>query len=288
MKKSDVVQFRYIYKSTITNPKGLVRVYIGKHESRYFNLEHDKYTGSGDYMQKIAGKPGYKIDFEIIEFVSTYEVLNYREKYWISQYKSSDILCTNIKSGGDGFSSEDLKRMWANPEYRKSQLEALAKSKSTQEFSDKISKINKERCSSPEYRKRMSDISKKSFENDPSIKTRISDSVKSLWELEEYRNKLLNHPGKIEGTKKSWKDPLVRKARLDSRAKTVRAKEPWLSIEKVKNLWDNLGQPHPQKYHWFREKAIEANLPDVSYNAIMKALKVEDYKFTTLEDICNG
>ena len=288
MKKSNTVQFRYIYKTTVTNPKGLVRVYIGKHESRYFDLENDKYRGSGDYIKKIRNKPGYKIDFEIIEFVSTYEILNSIERYWISKYKSSDILCTNIKSGGDGFSSEDLKRMWSNPEYRKAQLKALAKSTSTKEFSEKISKINKERCASPEYRKKMSNAMKTAFENDPTLKIRISNTVKSLWKSDEYRNKLINHPGKIEGTKQSWNDPLIRKSRLDARNKKLRSVEPWISIEKVKKLWEDLGKPHPQKYKWFREKAIEHDLPDVSYNAILKALKKCDYKFTSLENSTIG
>ncbi|QIG57562.1 hypothetical protein [Escherichia phage vB_EcoM-ZQ3] len=287
MKKSKTIQFRYIYKSTVTNPKGLVRIYIGKHESRYFNLEDDNYVGSGDYIQKIKNKPGYAIDFEIIEFVSTLDVLNEREKFWISEYRKTGQ-CVNIKDGGDGFSSNDLKRMWSNPEYRETQLKALAKGKSTKEFSEKISKINKLRCSESEYRKKMSNAMKTAFENDPTLKIRISNTVKSLWKSDEYRNKLINHPGKIEGTKKSWNNPLIRKSRLDTRNKKLRSVEPWISIEKVKKLWEDLGKPHPQKYKWFREKAIEHNLPDVSYNAILKALKKCDYKFTPLENSVIG
>jgi group I intron endonuclease len=84
----------YIYKTTnLINTK----VYIGKSE-KDFTIE---YLGSGTLLSKAIekyGRENFKV--EVIELCETIEVLNEREKHWISIFRGSN--CYNIAEGGAG------------------------------------------------------------------------------------------------------------------------------------------------------------------------------------------
>lgn len=91
--------YGYIYKTTnIINGK----IYIGQHKSNNFLKEH-YYIGSGKLL-KIAiqkyGKENFKC--ELLEECDSKELLDIREKYWITYYNSTDKeIGYNISSGGN-------------------------------------------------------------------------------------------------------------------------------------------------------------------------------------------
>lgn len=84
----------YIYKTTnLINGK----VYIGKSEKEFTT----EYLGSGVLLSKAIkkyGKENFKV--ELVEECSTIDILNDREKFWISEHMGND--CYNIAEGGSG------------------------------------------------------------------------------------------------------------------------------------------------------------------------------------------
>lgn len=87
----------YIYKTTC-NITG--RWYIGMHSTS--NLE-DGYMGSGKilrYSIRKYGKENHKK--EILEYLSTRELLKEREKEIVTKELVGDGKCMNLKEGGDG------------------------------------------------------------------------------------------------------------------------------------------------------------------------------------------
>lgn len=160
--------YGYIYLTTnLVNFK----MYIGKHVT-----SKKKYLGSGSYLQRAIkkyGKENFKL--EIIEWCKNNEELNEREKYWID-YVGANLdynhsTWYNIRSGGDGFSSEDAKRLWTNPEYAKKVKENISKSMTGRKLPElhkkhigestkgrKQSEHCKELCRQAHLRENLSDI----------------------------------------------------------------------------------------------------------------------------------
>lgn len=87
----------YIYKTTnLINGK----IYVGQ-----TTTSKNSYIGSGILLinaVKKYGKENFKK--EILEYVDVADVLNDREKYWISYYNSTDLnIGYNLESGGKNF-----------------------------------------------------------------------------------------------------------------------------------------------------------------------------------------
>lgn len=114
-----------IYKTTnLINNK----IYIGK-EEKY----RKGYLGSGKLIKNAILKYGVEnFKKEIIDTAKNRKELREKEKYWISFYKSNNRdIGYNISIGGDGGQlidneklSENAKKLWSNPEYRKKQSQS--------------------------------------------------------------------------------------------------------------------------------------------------------------------
>lgn len=162
--------YGYIYKTTnLLN----YRFYIGQHKSAIFDKN---YFGSGKIIKKAIKKYG-KENFEI-EIVAECEdklTLDEKEKEFIKRYKELyPQLCYNLAQGGDGgdvfyYQSEENKN----------------------EFIQKMTKINKVRCSSPEFRKKISQSTSKRYQ-DSDIRAEHSKKVKQAWSNKELREKQSN------------------------------------------------------------------------------------------------
>lgn len=159
--------YGYIYK-TVNLING--KFYIGQHKSPIFD---NKYYGSGKIIKLALKKYGAK-NFEIIvlEECESKESLDNQEKFWINFYKkSSSKLCYNLAKGGNG---GDV-FYYQSPEQK-------------QKFIDKMTKINKQRCSSAEFREK---ISKATYERykDPAARKEQSEKAKNIWSSDELRMK---------------------------------------------------------------------------------------------------
>ena len=91
--------YGYIYKTTnLINGK----IYVGQKMSDVFLKE--EYLGSGRYFKNAVNKYGAEnFKVELIEWCETSEILNEREKYWISYFNCRDHkIGYNIAEGGEG------------------------------------------------------------------------------------------------------------------------------------------------------------------------------------------
>lgn len=123
-------KYHYIYKTTclITG-----KFYIGMHSTD--NLE-DNYLGSGKILGYSCNKYGDENHVrEILEYASDFLSLALREKEIVNEDLLKDPLNINLKYGGDGgqtsevtksgwnserkkLTSDRVKNLWMNPEYR--------------------------------------------------------------------------------------------------------------------------------------------------------------------------
>ena len=126
-------KYHYIYKITckITN-----RYYIGMHSTDDLN---DGYFGSGKrlwFSINYHGKENHVK--EILEFLPTRQLLKEREKEIVNKELIGDVLCMNLKEGGEGgFVNEEhrqnfhkgtskyYKKKWADKKYREQNLKCL-------------------------------------------------------------------------------------------------------------------------------------------------------------------
>lgn len=123
--------YGYIYVVTnLVNGK----FYIGQHKLDKFD---DSYYGSGKAIIQAVNKYGKdSFSTEVIEWCENKSTLDEREKFWISEMKNiSGDLCYNIASGGNG----------GDVHFYKTEEEKI-------EFSQKMSRINKKRCSSQTFK----------------------------------------------------------------------------------------------------------------------------------------
>lgn len=139
-------------------------MYIGKHTSNTFCEE---YLGSGKTLKKALKKYGREnFSKELIVWAKTYEELDNEEKRIIAEYKNKyGRDCYNIAAGGDG---GDV--YLHNPEEKT-------------KFIKKMTKINRERCSTDEFRKA---ASKRMIER---YSTRESRERHSEMMIEVYRSR---------------------------------------------------------------------------------------------------
>lgn len=205
--------YGYIYKTTnLINNK----VYIGKKESSSYV---PSYLGSGKLIRKAIAKYGVEnFKNEIVDVASNKEELNQKERYYISlykeQYKNS---CYNIATGGDG---GNVIEHWTGDD--------------REAFSEKMKAINKERCSTPEFRKSTSERTK-SLWLDDTYRANITSKINKIWSDEEKREKQRQMITKYysnadiraqhaQYTKQRWEIPNAREV-FNEQMKTVWTKE---------------------------------------------------------------
>lgn len=162
--------YGYIY---ITRNLINKKIYIGKHKSEKYD---SSYYGSGKLLLYDIEKYG-KNNFtnEILYKADSKEELNSKEKQYIEEYKNIyKELMYNIANGGDGgdtFSNRTKEEK--------------------EEFIDKMTEINRLRCSSVEFKNKAS--------------KRLSEKYKDESERIKQSNKI----------KKSWSNPELRKLQSD-------------------------------------------------------------------------
>ena len=136
------------------------KVYIGKTcqelETRFGS------NGCGyrqcPYFYNAIKKYGWNnFDHEILFSGLTEEEANKLEVEMIEKYNSRNSeFGYNIRKGGDGFDSESSKKLWEDPEYKKTISEANKKVWSDEEYHKQRSNLYKEQWKDPEKRKRRS------------------------------------------------------------------------------------------------------------------------------------
>ena len=129
----------YVYETTnLINGKK----YIGKRTCNC-PIEEDKYIGSGKLLKKAIEKYG-KENFkkEILQVCNSEEDAYKKEIELIHIYNAVDNeKYYNLSEGGHGFTSNEVKQLWKNEDYRK-----------------KISHARKKLWENPQHRKHMKEI----------------------------------------------------------------------------------------------------------------------------------
>ena len=106
-------------------------------------------------------------DHEILFKNLSKEEANKIEIETIEKYNSRNpIFGYNLRKGGDGFTTEDSKALWANPEYRKTISEANKAVWANEEYHNKRSALYKEQWKDPEKRERRSKQAVKRWANE--------------------------------------------------------------------------------------------------------------------------
>ena len=90
-------KYHYLYKTTnLINNK----FYVGMHSTDNLN---DSYLGSGKYITNSINKHGREnFKREILEFFETRKLLIEKEKDYVNKTFLKDLLCMNLKPGGEG------------------------------------------------------------------------------------------------------------------------------------------------------------------------------------------
>lgn len=157
----------YIYKTT---NKLNQKVYIGKHQSSEYD---EKYFGSGKILRRAIEKYGLEnFSNEIIDTADTDDELNEKEKYYIKYYK--DLYgkdCYNLANGGDG---GDVFK-YQSPEHK-------------QQFVDKMTAINKQRCNTEDFKNKISVATSKRYQ-DINERRLHSEKIREVWSGEKLRQK---------------------------------------------------------------------------------------------------
>lgn len=155
----------YVYKTTnIINGK----MYIGKHKGKQFD---NKYYGSGLVITQAIKKYGKKnFIVTLMSKADTLEELDWAEIQLIAEYKNKyGRFCYNQAKGGEGGNAWEYK----TEEEKK-------------EFCEKMTIINKERCSSPEFKKKLSEATKQRYTSKEE-KEKHRKKITEAWNNEELR-----------------------------------------------------------------------------------------------------
>lgn len=162
-------KYHYIYKTTclITS-----KFYIGMHSTD--NLD-DGYLGSGKIIRRSIKKYGAENhSFEVLEFASTRKELSNRERVIVNNSLIENVLCMNLRLGGEGGSSgHSIETRLKISESRKGQINNKWEDKSrakmsqyrtgrkhTAETKEKVSRANTGASRSEDFRRRVSETLK--------------------------------------------------------------------------------------------------------------------------------
>ncbi len=153
------ITYGYIYL-TQNNING--KLYVGQHKSEEYDPQ---YLGSGKILKRAIRKYGSdNFSQTILETCMSKEELDNRERYWIGIYKNlSPDNSYNLAKGGDGGDT------------------LYYKSKSDRDkFREKMTDINRKRCSSDEFRKKISQKTSERYKN-PKSRSEQSVKIKAAW-----------------------------------------------------------------------------------------------------------
>lgn len=118
------------------------------------------YRGSGKYWNNHINKHGYEVDTKILCECKTQEEVKERGLYYSKLWNVVESKeWANLKEEtGDGFSSEQSKRMHSNAKYRKRNIKHLQDLHNDPYIQEKRIKNLKETMSTIEYRKKQSEL----------------------------------------------------------------------------------------------------------------------------------
>lgn len=158
--------FGYIYLTTNNVNE---KVYVGQHKSYAYD---PSYLGSGKALRRAIDKYG-KSNFSniVLDTAETQEELNKKEEKYVTEYKEKyGTNCYNIADGGHGHT-------------RKYQSE-----EEHQAFIEKMTKINRERCSTAEFKAKISKASTERYK-DPKEREKHSIREKATWADKDLRKR---------------------------------------------------------------------------------------------------
>ena len=193
-----------------------------KHEAfvyLWYDSNNKKYYYGSHKVSKKPGKDTYAHSSTLMESFNMNSVPPGFSRKIIAEGSHQDMLDLEIKILQNRFSSGKWHRywnvcinkmpyMWKDPEYRKKMSNITKEFWKDPEYRKKMSKKSKERWKDPEYRKMRSEqVSKdvKEFWKDPEYRKKMSEQRKERWKDPEYRKKI------SEQRKERWKDPEYRK-----------------------------------------------------------------------------
>ena len=162
---------------------------------------------------------------------------------------------TNISTGGEGWSSEEVKALWQDPAYREKQSKAVSKALKEvykdPAYREKLSKAATEQWQDPAFREKHSKAMK-----DPAERERKSKASKEMWQDPAYREKIsktvkeamqdLTVLEKIsKASKERWQDPTFR----EKMSKAVK--------EQNKRMWQD--PAHREKISTANKRKVECD-----------------------------
>ena len=231
MKRGTDGYYHLLYKTTnlLNN-----RFYIGVHSTRI--LEYG-YLGSGKLLQYEIKKYGKEnLKREILEYCDNRESLYLKEREIVDRNLLLNEQCLNLKYGGDGLQSEDIKKLWENPEFRKKIIFSQINAWNNIERKKKAINQSKELWKNPQIREKYIIALKNRIETEESnekrrLKQKELHANKSE-EFENTRRKKISiackekckdpiHMKKVSnGLKKPWENPEFReKMRMRNKGK---------------------------------------------------------------------
>lgn len=137
-------EIRYVGKTELSLTK---RLYY-----HIYDLNKSKDKHKINWFNKIL-KNGLKPIITLVDEVP-HDEWKFWEKYWISQFKTWGFKLINYLEGGNGFSSEDVKKLWKNKNYREFHTNRVKGDKNPfygKSHSDDVRKILRVKC--PNYGK---------------------------------------------------------------------------------------------------------------------------------------
>lgn len=169
-----------------------------------------KKTSRNPYWHNKVNKHGYEI--KIIYDNLTESDAYIKEKELIAEVGLESLV--NFSEGGKGMTSEDMKKIYENPEHLK-----------------KITEINRRITQNPEWRKKRSEISQQ-LAKSSEWRQKISTGVKNKYidpefkrKITETNRKIAQNPEWIKKHNELWNDPDWRSKHADSVRKATQTEE---------------------------------------------------------------
>ena len=233
------------------NPDNILRIQWGDNWKYHKEIASKRHKNDPEYVEKIAAGRKKFIENNRNFFVE--KAINLNKKLWASaefrkrhserikkmwqdpSYKEHmrEISSRNLKKLWQRkdfqgllsvLKSAEMKKRWKNDEYRTSKIQELRefslKMWSDPKYREHMSKLTRERFSSPELRNKQSEISKKLWQNDE-YRQKALKMIKEAWQSPERRAKYeKDYFSKI--AKKLWENP---KMKIFHREKILRQRE---------------------------------------------------------------
>lgn len=140
---------------TLSDPKTLEIRYVGKTEKtlkerlnyHIWDIKRTKNKHKINWLNSLI-KKNLKPEIRLIEEVPFNE-WKFWEKYWISQFKIWGFNLLNYHEGGEGYSSEDVKKLWKNKKYREFHTNRVKGNKNPffgKKHNDETKQVLREKC----------------------------------------------------------------------------------------------------------------------------------------------